>query len=128
MIIRRTVLAAPLLAVLALPGGADGRAGGLRARAAARGIVVAQSEYRLTLSAWTLPAGRVSLEAIDRGQEPHDLRLRPRAGGRETAAPQLKPGHRWQTTVLLRPGSYELWCSLPEHARLGMRATLRVLR
>jgi hypothetical protein len=28
--------------------------------------------------------------------------------------------------VYLRPGVYLLWCSLPEHARLGMRATLRV--
>jgi hypothetical protein len=96
--------------------------------AASPGLIVSQVEYRLTLSRGTLRAGRVALEAVDRGRDPHDLRVRPLSGGRETAAPQLKPGQRWQTTVLLRPGIYELWCSLPEHARLGMRMRLTVVR
>lgn len=91
-------------------------------------LQVIEIEYRLILSRGVLHAGAVGLEAIDRGQDPHDLRLR-RVGARgETAVPQLSSGQRWDATVDLRPGVYRLWCSLPEHARLGMHATLRVVR
>ena len=86
-----------------------------------------QVEYRLGLSHATVRAGRVSLEAIDRGRNPHDLRLRRIGSARQIAAPQLGPGQRWASVVSLQPGVYALWCSLPEHARLGMRATLRVI-
>jgi hypothetical protein len=78
------------------------------------------------LSRGALPAGRVGLEAIDRGSDPHDLRLRRLGSAGEVIVPQLDPGQRWDATVRLRPGTYRLWCSLPEHARLGMRAILRV--
>ena len=37
-------------------------------------------------------------------------------------------GQRWNGVVRLKPGVYHLWCSLPEHARLGMHTTLRVVR
>jgi len=78
------------------------------------------------LSRGVLRAGAVGLEAIDRGSDPHDLRLRRLGSNHEVIVPQLNPGQRWDATVRLRPGTYQLWCSLPEHARRGMRATLRV--
>ena len=40
----------------------------------------------------------------------------------------LTPGRRWEGVVYLSPGTYQLWCSLPEHVRLGMHTTLRVTR
>jgi uncharacterized cupredoxin-like copper-binding protein len=46
----------------------------------------------------------------------------------EIAAPELRPGQRWDGVVHLKPGTYRLWCTLPEHARLGMHATLTVVR
>lgn len=99
----------------------------LRARAAGGSALrVTQVEYRLGLSHAAVRAGRVSLEALDRGHDPHDLRLRALAGGPAISAPQLLPGQRWSATVQLRPGVYRLWCSLPEHARLGMHTTLTV--
>jgi uncharacterized cupredoxin-like copper-binding protein len=60
--------------------------------------------------------------------DPHDLRLRALSSAREVRAPQLTPGERWDGTVVLEPGDYHLWCTLPEHAARGMRATLRVVR
>ena len=65
---------------------------------------------------------------IDRGMDPHDLRVRALGSKQEVALPQLTPGQRWDGVVSLRPGVYSLWCSLPEHAKLGMRATLTVVR
>jgi hypothetical protein len=91
-------------------------------------LQVTQVEYRLLLSRGVVRAGPLSLEAIDRGSDPHDLRVRAISSGREYVAPELTPGRRWDGVVMLKPGVYHLWCSLPEHAKLGMRATLRVVR
>jgi hypothetical protein len=89
---------------------------------------VTEVEYRLRLSSAVIKAGPVSLEAIDSGLDPHDLRLRAAGSTQQIDSPLLTPGHRWADVVNLRPGVYSLWCSLPEHARLGMHATLRVVR
>jgi len=98
------------------------------AAAAASHLQVTEVEYRLLLSHGVVKAGPVNLETIDRGLDPHDLRLRALASSGEIAAPQLKPGQRWKAVVDLKPGTYRLWCSLPEHARLGMHTTLTVVR
>jgi uncharacterized cupredoxin-like copper-binding protein len=100
-----------------------------RARAGGIGhLQVTEIEYRLILSRGVVKAGPVNLEAIDAGMDPHDLRLRHSGSGPELGAPELTSGKRWDGVVDLKPGSYHLWCSLPEHARLGMHATLRVVR
>ena len=38
------------------------------------------------------------------------------------------PGARLRHTVSLDPGRYRLWCALPKHADLGMKAKLKVVR
>jgi hypothetical protein len=98
------------------------------AAAAASRLQVTQVEYRLLLSRGVVHAGSLGLEAINRGSDPHDLHVRAISSGREFVAPELTPGRRWDGVVGLKPGVYRLWCSLPEHAKLGMRATLRVVR
>jgi uncharacterized cupredoxin-like copper-binding protein len=121
-------LAALLVAVLAAGAGARS-APALRATTAAgSNLQVIQVEYRLILSRGTVKAGPVSLEAIDRGMDPHDLRLRASAHGADILTPQLTSQQRWDGVVRLKPGIYQLWCSLPEHAKRGMHATLRVVR
>jgi hypothetical protein len=100
-----------------------------RARAGGIGhLQVTEIEYRLILSRGVVKAGPVNLEAIDAGMDPHDLRLRHSGSGPQLGAPELTSGKRWDGVVDLKPGSYHLWCSLPEHERLGMHATLRVVR
>jgi uncharacterized cupredoxin-like copper-binding protein len=91
-------------------------------------VQITQVEYRLMLSRGAVKAGPVSLQAIDRGSDPHDLRLLGLSSHREVKAPQLTPGQRWNGVVYLAPGRYHLWCSLPEHAKRGMRAMLTVVR
>jgi hypothetical protein len=119
-------LAGAALAAAARPARHGLLARAIVAAAAPAHVQVIEVEYRLMLSRGALPAGRVGLEAIDRGSDPHDLRLRRLGSAGEVIVPQLDPGQRWDATVRLRPGTYRLWCSLPEHARLGMRAILRV--
>lgn len=121
-------LAALLVAVLAAGAGARSAPALRAATAAGSHLQVIQVEYRLILSRGTVKAGPVSLEAIDRGMDPHDLRLRAGAYGADILTPQLTPQQRWDGVVRLKPGIYQLWCSLPEHAKRGMHATLRVVR
>ena len=87
-----------------------------------------QLEYRLVLSRGSIRAGTLDLEELDGGSDPHDLRLRREGGGPTIYGRLLNPGHRWDAVVHLSPGTYRLWCSLPEHAKLGMHAVLRVSR
>jgi hypothetical protein len=119
-----------LLGALTLSGSAGARSGH-EATAAAAGsshLQVTEVEYRLLLSRGIVKAGPVDLEAIDRGLVPHDLRLRAASAQGGIAAPELSPGQRWNGVVNLKPGIYRLWCSLPEHARLGMHTTLTAVR
>jgi hypothetical protein len=91
-------------------------------------LQVTQLEYRLVLSRGAIRAGTLNLEELDGGEDPHDLRLRRMGGGPTIYGRLLNPGRRWDGVVRLSPGIYKLWCSLPEHAKLGMHAVLRVTR
>jgi hypothetical protein len=95
-------------------------------------LLVSADEYRLTLSRERLAAGRAIVQLLNRGEDDHDLRLRRIVSGRSPAeAVRLEvaaPGKLVERTVRLRRGRYRLWCSLPGHRRLGMRALLRVSR
>jgi uncharacterized cupredoxin-like copper-binding protein len=99
-----------------------------KASATSTALQVTEVEYRLMLSEAVVKAGPVSLEAIDAGMDPHDLRLRRGNVGAPFAVQTLSPGARWDGVVNLRPGIYHFWCSLPGHWKLGMHATLRVVR
>ena len=91
-------------------------------------LQVSEVEYRLMLSEAVVKAGPVDLEAIDAGMDPHDLRLRRGRGPVLFGTPPLAPGQIVDAVVVMRPGVYHLWCSLPGHWKLGMHATLRVVR
>jgi len=130
--VRRAPLLGATLASLALLAGAGapaslGRPRGARA-AAGHTLQVTLVEYRVMLSEAVVKAGPVQLEAIDAGMDAHDLRLRHGRSPSYIAEPLLQSGQRFDAVVVLRPGLYHLWCSLPGHWALGMHASLRVVR
>ena len=96
--------------------------------ASASHLQVSELEYRLGLSRGVVKAGTLDLEQLDVGTDAHDLRLRRTGSGSTIYGRLLTPGKRWDGVVYLKPGTYRLWCSLPEHEKLGMHATLRVVR
>jgi uncharacterized cupredoxin-like copper-binding protein len=71
--------------------------------------------------------GRALIQFLNRGEDAHDLRLR-RIGSaaRTVSVPEVRPGRLVELDTRLRTGRYRLWCSLPDHRQLGMRALLRV--
>ena len=116
---RAGVVVVAAAALLAAPAGA---------RAPARMLVTAR-EWSLTLSRGTAPAGALTVQLYDRGQDAHDLNIRrlTRRGRKRGPAQRValtQSGGLSQASWHLRPGRYELYCSLPGHERRGMRAFL----
>lgn len=84
-------------------------------------------EFSITLSRRTLPAGMVSVELANMGEDPHDLRVEradaPTAGFSFTLA---KPGSIASRRFELAPGEWKLYCTLEGHAAAGMSTTVTV--
>ncbi len=83
-------------------------------------------EYGFTLSRATVPAGKVVFDFVNHGQDAHNLNVQ---SGEEPVlgsfanTPSEGVGEQ---QLIMRPGSYTLFCSLPEHEQRGMKATLIV--
>ena len=99
-------------------------------RPPARMLVYAQ-EWSLYPSRASIPAGRVIVQLWNRGQDAHDVRIRrlDRHGhmiGRTQGVRVTQSGRLRAATWRLKPGRYELYCSMPGHLKLGMHSKLIV--
>lgn len=94
-------------------------------------VLARGSEFDLVLSKQRVRPGRVIVQFLNEGEDPHDLRLaRVDAtgvpAGPGTGLGVLGPGDYENLDTRLRKRSaYRLWCSLSDHRALGMEATLR---
>ena len=88
---------------------------------------VTSREWSLTLSRPVVGAGQVTVQLQNRGEDDHNLRIRP-AGGGATAARigDQRPGQVGEADAGLGAGRYYLWCDLDGHESAGMRANLEV--
>jgi hypothetical protein len=126
---RRSFVLIALLAVAVA--GAAPALGARRARKAPAHLLVYAQEWSLWPSRTSLPAGSVSVELWNRGQDAHDLRLRRLRGkhmvGRLDGAVKVTlSGGLSNTSWKLRPGRYMLYCSMPGHYMKGMHTVLTV--
>jgi plastocyanin len=95
--------------------------------APARVQIVAR-EYSYALSRLHVKSGEAILELDNFGEDSHDLRLQ-RIGSKHVARlGKVAPGKYADLTLHLPPGRYSLWCSIADHRRKGMHATLLVTR
>ncbi len=74
--------------------------------------------------------GTVRFLMTNRGEDAHNLEVRGPRGYRSAVSADAAPGGGRATlrVRLTRPGTYRLLCEKPGHAKLGMRATLRVVK
>lgn len=92
-------------------------------------LLVTASEWSLVLSRGEIDPGRAIIQMYNRGEDPHNLRLRKRSGGAVRRIAELEPAATGQLEMRLKKGArYRLWCSLEGHRELGMKATLKVRR
>jgi uncharacterized cupredoxin-like copper-binding protein len=99
------------------------------ARVPARLLVYAQ-EWSLWPSRPSVKAGTIIVQLWNRGQDAHDLRIRRLTRGAMTGGAQrdavTQSGKITQATWHLSAGTYELYCSMPNHLKRGMHTRITV--
>jgi plastocyanin len=95
--------------------------------AEANRLGVRSLEYYFVLSRPTVRAGDVTVELNNQGEDPHNLNIqREGVAGEPLEIPETPSLQRNVDHFELTPGTYRLWCSLPEHEEKGMHTTLVV--
>jgi hypothetical protein len=89
-------------------------------------LFVNAKEFALILSRQRLRPGAARIQLYNGGEDAHDLRLKRIGGTRTLRIRETEPGDVSELRAMLRSGKWRLWCSLPGHAKAGMRATLVV--
>jgi uncharacterized cupredoxin-like copper-binding protein len=84
-------------------------------------VTVLASEFKFKLSRKTVPAGVVIFRVVNKGKIKHDFKIH----GRKT--PLIKPGKSATLKVVFsKKGRYAYLCTVPGHARAGMKGVLAV--
>jgi plastocyanin len=110
---------------LALAGAAVAAVAARSSARAAATVKVTESEYHIRLSTTSVKAGNVTFVVHNAGAIAHKLDLA--GGGHGTVAVgTIAPGATRTKTVKLAAGAISLWCPIPGHAALGMKAALKV--
>jgi hypothetical protein len=99
---------------------------GVADAAAPSRLFVNAKEFSLILSRQTVKPGSARIQLYNGGEDAHDLRLKRIGGTRTLRIAETEPGDVTELRAMLRRGKWRLWCSLPGHAKAGMRATLLV--
>jgi uncharacterized cupredoxin-like copper-binding protein len=71
------------------------------------------------------PHGPITLSVHNYGQDDHKLVIR-KLGVQYGSTGRIASGSQKTLTLTLKPGIYNLFCSIPGHRRLGMAAKLTV--
>ena len=92
------------------------------AKPAATKVPVSETEFKITLASTNLKAGELTFQAKNDGKIPHDLAIK--QTGDKTKL--IQPGGTAELKVTLKPGTYELYCTVPGHEAAGMRVNVTV--
>jgi uncharacterized cupredoxin-like copper-binding protein len=92
------------------------------AKPAATNVPVSETEFKITLASTNFKAGGITFEAKNDGKIPHDLAIK----GTSDKTKLIQPGGTADLTVTLKPGTYELYCTVPGHEAAGMRLNITV--
>src|SRR5215211_5344205 len=124
---RRLAVPLALLALATGCGGDDENGGGRSVSADAGGAVtVAAHEYRFDPDRLVVAGpGTLTIRLRNEGDLAHNIRVL-RDGDEIGGTQSFPPGRTESARVQLEAGSYELICSVGDHAELGMKGTLEV--
>jgi uncharacterized cupredoxin-like copper-binding protein len=91
---------------------------------AATSVPVSETEFKITLPKTTIAAGSYSFEVKNDGKIDHDLVVQ--GNGVDEKTPTIAPGKSATLKVDLKPGTYDVYCSIPGHKQAGMDLKLTV--
>ena len=92
--------------------------------APATSVPVSETEFKITMPKTTLAAGSYSFEVANDGKIDHDLVIQ--GNGVDEKTPTIAPGKSAILDVELKPGTYDVYCSIPGHKQAGMDLKLTV--
>jgi len=85
-------------------------------------VAVDETEFKITPASTSFKAGQITFQAKNVGKIPHDLAIK--QTGDKTKL--IQPGGSAELTVTLKPGTYELYCTVPGHEAAGMKQNITV--
>jgi uncharacterized cupredoxin-like copper-binding protein len=85
-------------------------------------VPVSEVEFKITVASTDFKAGEIAFEAKNEGKIPHDLAIK----GTSDKTKLIQPGGSAELKVTLKPGKYELYCTVPGHEAAGMRLNITV--
>jgi uncharacterized cupredoxin-like copper-binding protein len=88
----------------------------------AQTVPVSESEFKIVLPRIALKAGKITFDVKNVGKIPHDLAVK----GTSFKSNLIQPGGSTKLTATLKPGSYELYCTVPGHEAAGMKVNITV--
>ena len=92
------------------------------AKPAATKVPVSETEFKIVAGSTDFKAGEITFEAKNDGKIPHDLAIK----GTSDKTRLIPPGGSAELKVTLKPGKYELYCTVPGHEAAGMRLNITV--
>jgi uncharacterized cupredoxin-like copper-binding protein len=87
-------------------------------------VQASETEFKIALPKSTLAAGSYSFEVKNDGKIEHDLVVK--GNGVDEKTPTIQPGKSATLSVDLKPGTYDVYCSIPGHKQAGMDVKLTV--
>ncbi len=118
-------VAVAAVAALALAGAALAGVAAHTSAAKAARVTVIEKSYSLTLK-HTLAPGLTTFVVANHAAIGHSLEISGPGLKPKRVIGLITPGHTRLLTVMLKAGTYRIWCPVPGHAALGMKATLNV--
>jgi uncharacterized cupredoxin-like copper-binding protein len=85
-------------------------------------VPVSESEFKIVLPRIALKAGKITFDVKNVGKIPHDLAVK----GTSFKSSLIQPGGSTKLAATLKPGSYELYCTVPGHEAAGMKVKVTV--
>jgi plastocyanin len=79
-------------------------------------VDVTETEFKIALASTELKAGKITFDVTNDGAIPHDLAI----VGVDKQTADIPSKGSAKLTVTLKPGTYELYCSIPGHKQAGM--------
>jgi plastocyanin len=122
---RRLLFVLVLVTMLAIPAAT---AVALKPQTQPTAVGVAQREFHITPYRRSVPVGAVKLNVRNYGEDVHNIVVRGPSGF-TAIGPDVDSGANATFVVKLRkPGTYTLLCTRANHLKLGMKASLRVVK
>jgi uncharacterized cupredoxin-like copper-binding protein len=85
-------------------------------------VEAVETEFKIALPSTELKAGKTTFQVRNEGKIPHDLAVK-ETGDTTKLIPA---GGSAELTVTLKPGKYELHCTVPGHEAAGMKLEITV--